>query len=177
MDCEALNHIRGVLDDVEAQTDDLRDGQLWTNNVLDDLRQQRTPDNTELVERLQWLEDLINRLAEAQTQRHPRVPTPVESLFVERFKFFHTRPIKRADGICPQLIHGDHIHHLAPRSSRTRWEMEAKGHLTLEGCIEMAWMMGYIKYFDGSLEDGTLRVGWVDAKTRDPGPCQRQGRP
>ena len=53
-------------------------------------------------------------------------------------------------------------------SSRTRWEMEAKGHLTLEGCIEMAWMMGYIKHFDGRLKDGTLHVGWVDAKTGDP---------
>ena len=53
-------------------------------------------------------------------------------------------------------------------SSRTRWEMEAKGRLTLEGCIEMAWMMGYIKHFDGRLKDGTLHVGWVDAKTGDP---------
>jgi 3-oxoacyl-ACP reductase-like protein len=32
-------------------------------------------------------------------------------------------------------------------SSRTRWEMEARGRLTLEGCIETAWMMGYIKHF------------------------------
>ena len=53
-------------------------------------------------------------------------------------------------------------------SSRTRWEMEAKGRLTLEGCIEMAWMMGYIKHFDGRLKDGTLHVGWVDAKTGEP---------
>jgi 3-oxoacyl-ACP reductase-like protein len=53
-------------------------------------------------------------------------------------------------------------------SSRTRWEMEAKGRLTLEGCIEMAWMMGHIKHFDGRLKDGTLHVGWVDAKTGDP---------
>jgi 3-oxoacyl-ACP reductase-like protein len=46
--------------------------------------------------------------------------------------------------------------------------MEAKGRLTLEGCIEMAWMMGYIKHFDGRLKDGTLHVGWVDAKTGEP---------
>ena len=46
--------------------------------------------------------------------------------------------------------------------------MKAKGHLTLEGCIEMAWMVGYIKHFDGRLKDGTLHVGWVDAKTGDP---------
>ncbi|KAA1467738.1 fatty acid synthase [Dentipellis sp. KUC8613] len=53
-------------------------------------------------------------------------------------------------------------------SSRTRWEMEARGEFTLEGCIEMAWMMGYIKHFEGRLKDGTLYVGWVDAKTNEP---------
>jgi hypothetical protein len=79
IDPEALNRIREVLDGVKAQTDDLRDGQLWTSNVLDELRQRSPPDNTELVERLQRLEDLMNRLAEPQ--RHPRAPTPVESLF------------------------------------------------------------------------------------------------
>ncbi|TFY76669.1 hypothetical protein EWM64_g7343 [Hericium alpestre] len=53
-------------------------------------------------------------------------------------------------------------------SSRTRWEMEARGEFTLEGCIEMAWMMGYIKHFEGRLKDGSLYVGWVDAKTNEP---------
>ena len=79
IDPEALNHIHEVLDGIKVQTDDLQDGQLWTSNVLDELRQRSPPDNTELVERLQRLEDLINRLGEAQ--RHPRAPTPVESLF------------------------------------------------------------------------------------------------
>jgi 3-oxoacyl-ACP reductase-like protein len=46
--------------------------------------------------------------------------------------------------------------------------METKGRLTLEGCIEMAWMMGYIKHFDGRLKDGTLHVGWVDTKMGEP---------
>jgi hypothetical protein len=46
---------------------------------LDELRQRHPQDNMELMERLQLLEDLINSLAEAQ--RHPRAPTPVESLF------------------------------------------------------------------------------------------------
>ncbi|KAG8968299.1 3-oxoacyl-[acyl-carrier-protein] synthase [Tulasnella sp. 419] len=53
-------------------------------------------------------------------------------------------------------------------SSRTRWEMEARGEFTIEGCIEMAWMMGYIKHFDGRLKNGSLYVGWVDAKSGDP---------
>ncbi|KAG9315241.1 hypothetical protein JVU11DRAFT_4375 [Chiua virens] len=53
-------------------------------------------------------------------------------------------------------------------SSRTRWEMEAKGEFTIEGCIEMAWIMGFIKHFDGRLKDGSLYVGWVDAQTGEP---------
>ncbi|KAI0077780.1 fatty acid synthase [Panus rudis PR-1116 ss-1] len=53
-------------------------------------------------------------------------------------------------------------------SSRTRWEMEARGEFTIEGCIEMAWLMGYIKHFDGRLKDGSLYVGWVDSKSGEP---------
>jgi fatty acid synthase subunit alpha, fungi type len=53
-------------------------------------------------------------------------------------------------------------------SSRTRWEMEARGEFTIDGCIEMAWVMGFIKHFDGKLSNGSLHVGWVDAKSGDP---------
>jgi hypothetical protein len=83
-----MNHIHEVLDGVNAQTDDLWDGQLWTTNVLNELHQCSPPDNMELVERLQQLEDLINRLAEAQ--RHSRAPTPVESLFDSRSDILST---------------------------------------------------------------------------------------
>ena len=34
--------------------------------------------------------------------------------------------------------------------------MEARGEFTIEGCIEMAWIMGFIKHFDGRLKDGSL---------------------
>ncbi|EGN98830.1 hypothetical protein SERLA73DRAFT_168429 [Serpula lacrymans var. lacrymans S7.3] len=53
-------------------------------------------------------------------------------------------------------------------SSRTRWEMEARGEFTIEGCIEMAWLMGHIKHFDGRLKNGSLHVGWIDAKSGEP---------
>lgn len=53
-------------------------------------------------------------------------------------------------------------------SARTRWEMEARGELTITGCIEMAWIMGFIKHFNGRLKDGSLYVGWVDTKTNEP---------
>ncbi|ORY84509.1 hypothetical protein BCR37DRAFT_408198 [Protomyces lactucae-debilis] len=41
-------------------------------------------------------------------------------------------------------------------NSRTRWEMEAYGEFSLEGCIEMAWLMGLIANKNGT---------WVDAKS------------
>ncbi|KAG0688362.1 3-oxoacyl-[acyl-carrier-protein] synthase [Pichia californica] len=52
-------------------------------------------------------------------------------------------------------------------NSRTRWEMESKGEFSLEGCIEMAWIMGYIKYFNGNIK-GKQYTGWVDSKTSQP---------
>ncbi|KAH0412144.1 fatty acid synthase subunit alpha, partial [Aureobasidium melanogenum] len=52
-------------------------------------------------------------------------------------------------------------------NSRTRWEMEAYGEFSLEGCVEMAWIMGLIKNHNGPLK-GKSYAGWVDAKTGEP---------
>ncbi|KAI9721035.1 MAG: hypothetical protein M1812_002515 [Candelaria pacifica] len=52
-------------------------------------------------------------------------------------------------------------------NSRTRWEMEAYGRFSLEGCVEMAWIMGLIRNHNGPLK-GKSYSGWVDAKTGDP---------
>ena len=52
-------------------------------------------------------------------------------------------------------------------NSRTRWEMEALGEFSLEGCIEMAWIMGLIKNHNGPIK-GKPYSGWVDAKTGEP---------
>lgn len=52
-------------------------------------------------------------------------------------------------------------------NSRTRWEMEAFGEFSLEGSIEMAWIMGMIKYYNGKIK-GKPYSGWVDAKTKQP---------
>jgi fatty acid synthase subunit alpha, fungi type len=52
-------------------------------------------------------------------------------------------------------------------NSRTRWEMEAYGKFSLEGCVEMAWIMGLIKNHNGPLK-GQSYAGWVDAKTGEP---------
>lgn len=53
-------------------------------------------------------------------------------------------------------------------NSRTRWEMEADGKFSLEGCIEMAWMMGMIKYETRADAKGKFYTGWVDAKSKEP---------
>ncbi|KAJ1955362.1 fatty acid synthase alpha subunit Lsd1, partial [Dipsacomyces acuminosporus] len=54
-------------------------------------------------------------------------------------------------------------------NAETRWEMEAHGEFSLEGCIELAWIMGYIKHFNGKLKTTKqLYSGWVDAKTEEP---------
>ncbi|GAO46578.1 fatty acid synthase alpha-subunit [Saitoella complicata NRRL Y-17804] len=53
-------------------------------------------------------------------------------------------------------------------NSRTRWEYEAAGEFSLEGCIEMAWIMGYIKNHNGRLKNGNTYSGWVDAKSGEP---------
>ncbi|KAJ3214628.1 3-oxoacyl-[acyl-carrier-protein] synthase [Dinochytrium kinnereticum] len=53
-------------------------------------------------------------------------------------------------------------------SSRTRWEMESTGEFSLEGCIEMAWMMGYIKFHNGPLKKVPFYSGWIDAATQEP---------
>ncbi|GLB07681.1 3-oxoacyl-[acyl-carrier-protein] synthase [Aspergillus tubingensis] len=52
-------------------------------------------------------------------------------------------------------------------NSRTRWEMEAYGKFSLEGCVEMAWIMGLIKHHNGPLK-GKAYSGWVDAKSGEP---------
>ncbi len=55
-------------------------------------------------------------------------------------------------------------------NARTRWEMEAFGEFSLEGCIEMAWLMNLIKYHNGPLRDGKFYIGWMDTATLSPVP-------
>lgn len=53
-------------------------------------------------------------------------------------------------------------------SSRTRWEREVSETWSLEGLVEMAWLTGHIKHFNGRLADGRSYIGWVDTKTGEP---------
>ncbi|KAL1962944.1 hypothetical protein VTN77DRAFT_9040 [Rasamsonia byssochlamydoides] len=54
-------------------------------------------------------------------------------------------------------------------NARTRWQMEAYGKFSLEGCVELAWMMGLIKpNREGKVKEDGSYAGWVDAKTGVP---------
>ena len=47
--------------------------------------------------------------------------------------------------------------------------MESSGKLSLEGCVELAWIMGLIKFHNGPLKGQNLPyIGWVDAKSQLP---------
>lgn len=54
-------------------------------------------------------------------------------------------------------------------NSKTRWEVEAHGKLSLEGCIELAQMMSLIKYHNGPMKgrEGYFS-GWTDRETSEP---------
>lgn len=52
-------------------------------------------------------------------------------------------------------------------NARTRWEMEAEGAFSVQGCVEMAWIMGLIRHHNGPLQ-GTQYCGWVDVATNAP---------
>ncbi|KAE8415217.1 hypothetical protein BDV36DRAFT_298295 [Aspergillus pseudocaelatus] len=52
-------------------------------------------------------------------------------------------------------------------NSRTRWEMEHQGRFSLEGYVEIAWMMGLIKHVDGDWKARPY-VGWIDEETQEP---------
>ncbi|KAJ2708293.1 fatty acid synthase alpha subunit Lsd1 [Coemansia sp. IMI 203386] len=54
-------------------------------------------------------------------------------------------------------------------NAATRWEMEAFGEFSLEGCIELAWVMGLIKHSNAkNRHTGKMYTGWVDSRTDEP---------
>lgn len=55
-------------------------------------------------------------------------------------------------------------------NSRTRWDMEVNGELSLQGCIELAWMTGLIKHNPtlAFSNDGVAAAGWIDVATGTP---------
>ncbi|KAL4955090.1 hypothetical protein BDW69DRAFT_204790 [Aspergillus filifer] len=52
-------------------------------------------------------------------------------------------------------------------NAHTRWEIEHNGEFSLEGYIEIAWIMGLIQHVDGQVK-GEPYAGWVDSATQSP---------
>ncbi|EED22655.1 3-oxoacyl-[acyl-carrier-protein] synthase, putative [Talaromyces stipitatus ATCC 10500] len=52
-------------------------------------------------------------------------------------------------------------------NARTRWDVEHLGDFTLETYVEMAWILGLVKHYEGEI-NGQVYVGWVDSKTKEP---------
>ncbi|KAH9904934.1 hypothetical protein F4778DRAFT_780102 [Xylariomycetidae sp. FL2044] len=52
-------------------------------------------------------------------------------------------------------------------STRTRWEAECTGTFSIEGCLELAWMMGLITYHNGSIQ-GKPYCGWIETASKQP---------
>ncbi|KAJ2084471.1 fatty acid synthase alpha subunit Lsd1 [Coemansia sp. RSA 988] len=54
-------------------------------------------------------------------------------------------------------------------NAETRWEIEAFSEVSVEGCIELAWIMGLIRHVNGMLPStGQHYTGWVDVKSGEP---------
>ncbi|KAI0467782.1 acyl transferase domain-containing protein [Xylaria cf. heliscus] len=57
----------------------------------------------------------------------------------------------------------------AAGSSRTRWELEAYGEYSLEGCVELAWMTGLIRYVRHHVYEGKeMGPCWIECETGAP---------
>ncbi|KAL3420503.1 Fatty acid synthase subunit alpha 7 [Phlyctema vagabunda] len=52
-------------------------------------------------------------------------------------------------------------------NSRTRWEMEAFGKFSVQGCIEMAWIMKLVKHHHGIIQ-GKEYSGWIETASGQP---------
>lgn len=99
-------------------------------------------------------------------QPHPRLPFPSLPDWATELEPLHTDLDGMVDLDSVVVITG--FSELGPwGNSRTRWQVEAQGELSIEGCIEMAWIMGLIKNHDGPL-DGKEYHGWVDIKSGKP---------
>ncbi|KAJ2678474.1 fatty acid synthase alpha subunit Lsd1 [Coemansia spiralis] len=94
-----------------------------------------------------------------------KFPFPKHSSYEELESLRHLQGMVNLDKVVVVTGYGE----VGPYgNAETRWEMEAYGEFSLEGCIELAWIMGLIKHFNGRLKNKQLYSGWVDAKTEEP---------
>ncbi|KAL1917786.1 uncharacterized protein VTP21DRAFT_3620 [Calcarisporiella thermophila] len=146
------------------------------NEYLKSLRQelQETSEIRRAIVKETALDEQAVRGAEAERRHRPqnitpranmRFPFPGLKKFRELNHLSHLRGMLDLEKVVVITGFGE----VGPwGNSRTRWEIEAKGEFSLEGCIELAWIMGLIRHHHGPLKNGTQYSGWVDALTGEP---------
>lgn len=72
---DPLRHLRDLLDELRNQTGALWDGQVSTNHMLDEMRDRRPEDHTELNQRVRNIEDLLQQMIDRPVPQ-PTLPTP-----------------------------------------------------------------------------------------------------
>ncbi|KAJ2091021.1 fatty acid synthase alpha subunit Lsd1 [Coemansia sp. RSA 986] len=93
-----------------------------------------------------------------------RIPTPKQ--FNELNHLHHLQDMVNLDKTVVIVGYGE----VGPfGNADMRWEIEAFDDLTTEGCIELAWVMGLIKRFNGILPSSSKTyIGWVDYESGEP---------
>ncbi|KAJ2358940.1 fatty acid synthase alpha subunit Lsd1 [Coemansia sp. RSA 2618] len=96
----------------------------------------------------------------------PWVHSPRAKSYDELQHLHHLQGMVNLDKVVVVTGYGEVSPH---GNAETRWEIEAFGELSTEGCIELAWIMGLIKHHNGPLATtGEHYIGWVDAQSNEP---------
>eukprot|EP00730_Choanoeca_flexa_P004594 TRINITY_DN11743_c0_g1_i2.p1 TRINITY_DN11743_c0_g1~~TRINITY_DN11743_c0_g1_i2.p1 ORF type:complete len:1192 (+),score=337.28 TRINITY_DN11743_c0_g1_i2:355-3576(+) len=95
----------------------------------------------------------------AEGTRFPRLPT--DKYLEERSNL---RGLLDLESVAVVIGYGE----VGPwAGARTRWEMESFGELSLEGCVELAWVCGLIEYRETKI-DGKEYAGWISVEDNKP---------
>ena len=148
-------------------------------NMMPDLKEQISQIRRDISEtsaslRMQSAENEVERMSSADS-RMSKTPSSLVPRANIKFPFpklpdFHTEidPLSSLRGMVDldRVVVITGFAEVGPYgNARTRWEMEAHGKFSLEGCIEMAWIMGLIQH---RTVESKSYVGWVDTQTGEP---------
>ncbi len=148
-------------------------------NMMPDLKEQISQIRRDISEtsaslRMQSADDEVERMSSTDSQM-PKTPSSLVPRANIKFPFpklpdFHTEidPLSSLKGMVDldRVVVITGFAEVGPYgNARTRWEMEAHGKFSLEGCIEMAWIMGLIQH---RTVESKSYVGWVDTQTGEP---------
>ncbi|KAJ1892957.1 fatty acid synthase alpha subunit Lsd1 [Kickxella alabastrina] len=110
----------------------------------------------------------VYRMRTTETLANHQFKLPCVKEYVQLKHLHHLQGMINLDRVVVITGYGE----VGPHgNAETRWQMEAFGEFSLEGCIELAWIMGLIKHANGkNKHTSKMYTGWVDAKTEEPVP-------